>query len=249
MAEEADPDKMAVVATKLMQVHAGTAHAIAQTATCLAGGLIQLRSHERGIEKHDDVVAQIKTELIDCINDTYREFSDQLQDDTDYNNHEAVKLVLDKLLGLSYGTKLNTLTTKYTDAFPNSVLAKQVLIALANNLHVHLNVVARWLVVLLTTAHLARRADAITNAIEELASNVGTSLMESHAHTIVEVNTAFDKAAKELDDLAIAENKVYTHLLGEGYTAEEALTEVERRFHVRIQKVLSDGKKDSDTAA
>lgn len=240
MADEQIPSNNEAIATtmRLMQVHTGLTRTIVETAGCAAGGLIQLRSHERGLEKHDDITLQLKTDLLAMIRSIYLQFSTQLKQPIDAGDHKALKGLLDGMLESKYDYKLNTLLHGYIKAFPSSQMAQQVLQAMAHNLIIHTNNVARWSVALLAMANYAHCTKAITNPVNELASTVGDTIVETHDMALESVDAILDKANASLDSLAAAENKIFAHLIAEGLEPVTAFENASKRFEKRIHKAL-----------
>lgn len=236
-----DPEqlkKILTAATRLMQVHGRSMEAIASVAMQTAGGMVQLRSHERGIELHDDVTDQIKKELLDIIRKTYTAFALELQAPLDPDDGAGLTARLDVLMAIPYGDQLDSLGKRYKGAFKKSKLAMLILVEITRAIHAQLDQVAKWLVALVAVALHARNAGAIMNDRDELVTSLTTNINEAIGHTVDEVEHTFMRADPQLDAIAVLENKHFCYLLKEGYEPQKAFEITETKYKDKVQKVL-----------
>ena len=220
----------------LLAVNAKLGMAVSNLAMCIGGGMIQLRSHERGTLGHDDVTENLKNELTTFIDDLIRAIRIEMESIA-AENTETVRNNKERISGLAYRESVTALVMKYQPAFTTKLSTRIIKLFAELMCACIENILAR-------TADLwvlsweSRDADAIANEYNELdaiTTKILTIQWEGFSESI---NKVFESASPELDAVADAENKRYTYLLAEGYDDKSAMEKIEKEFKGRVRSIL-----------
>lgn len=227
-----------LIAMELMKAQAALAAAMSDTVSVIGGTLLQLRSHERGVEGHDDIVLVMKDEVVTVTETAMDWVVDVIESaaNVQYTNKPGLESVIDRAIGGDYAGACETVTAKYAPAFSNR-LAKRVLADAGKFFVEALDHVARSAVATAAMAGYAKHHAVISNA--DVWSVVANSIKSIRGRLRGSVDGIVDNADAELDGLAAKENGFFNHLLDEGYDENTAVAIVETRFSGRIRAKLS----------
>jgi len=226
------------VVTKLLRLHVNMMLSVTNTANCVVGGIIQLRSHERTLEKHDDVVLIYTNTILGCIKNTYYRAIDCLDTNVRSDDVDAILKQLDSALHLPYAAELSDITNQLSKSFKVSPMAPTVLDVLNTNITSYIADDIKSIFALIVFSIYAHETGVIINDIDAILSSIkkGIDIMWDPIGS--NINDIFDCVSEHLTKITVDEDKLYKYLLDEGYDKIEATCEVQKRMRERVQKVI-----------
>ena len=230
------PEQQAAV-KELISANVRLTVALHTLAQVLAGGFIQLRSHERGSFNHDDVTLNLKTETLAIIQQTYESVYEVIQGCTPQTVIDIEKLQM-PVCEVPYKAGIKALFEKYAGAYNGSKLSHKLLIVISATVGEGLDAVFAQLITTYASSFRAKEVGAVENEFSELPGITCRLIGIVWSDLLAEIETTFDKATPALDRIAAAENKYYTYLVKEGYADIDAQQAVEKRYHGRVRKIL-----------
>ena len=224
------------LAMELMKAQTLLAAALTETVSIVGGTMLQLRSHERAVEQHDDIVAVIKSEVLEIVEAALDRIIGYVESSTTaYDDNNGIVKMIDDMWDVSYSDGFKAVAEKYKPAFAHA-LAHRVLTDMGEYFTYAFDQVVKAAVATGVMAGYAKANGVISNdSVWEVVAEVITTIRKQFSEQVTEI---FDKADTELDDIAKKENAFFEHLLDEGYDASEAVGMVEQRFADRISARL-----------
>lgn len=225
-------------ASRVMESHNAATSAYSKTAAILAAAMIQLRTHERGIEGHDDIVLQLKDTLLELIKDTYTKAADTVRLVPDYGDQARALATVDKLLELPYSARLTFIMHGYATAFKKSKMAVAILEELPDMLAAMIDDSLRKTVAFMMICDHAISNNILGNKRGELVNELAAGVAKAVELTEFEVNGVFDYACPELDVIAVKENQCFVQCLEAGHSNRTALPVANANLKAEINEVM-----------
>ena len=228
---------------------------VAGTLGQMAGIVLQLRSHERWMEHHDDVTKHIGSDLIESVVATYGGFIEGLdrfesQMEETRNDDESTAVMSRFRVALErypYLDRLDGIGARYLGAFQNDPLARFILTNLGELLGSTITESIPAMIGLLQGSMAARRVGII-----ELDGTIVGCLRDAH-HDGMErvareaVAELFERACPELDRTAIMETRRFNYLVAEGSQPSQAAQMTRERFQDRVARILERCRDEPDS--
>lgn len=224
------------LAMDLMKAQATLAAALAESVSIVGGTMLQLRSHERGVEHHDDIVAVIKAEVLQIADAALDRIIGYVATATTaYDDKDGIARMVDDMWDVAYSKSFKLVAEKYKPAFKHA-LAHRVLTDMGEYFTYAFDQIVKAAVATGAVAGYAKANEVISNDnVWEVVAEAITAIRNQFNDQVTEI---FDKADADLDDIATKENAFFEHLLNEGYEEDAAVGLVEQRFADRISEKL-----------
>jgi hypothetical protein len=233
-----------------MQTHVALTNAIIGTANCLAGGLLQLRAHERGIEGHDDIVVIIKDELMATVKTIYSDALDCLTSGVTSKDTQVLQAQYTAMCAVPIRDRLVAVVTRYKPAFKKSKAVPAIMDAYLYNLAQSLDSDIKAIMTLFAVSLYASEVGAIENAKDSLPEIVKQSINDGMPYIEGEIDKVFDLVSPELDAIAQLEHQMFEQLVGDGISESDALVTIHKQTGDRVRALLfENGAPDNDESA
>lgn len=211
-------------ANKLLErTHAAVTREFARTAATTAAILLQLRSHERALEHHDDIVLVLKSELLDAVCATYNTMAELLNTVPDFTDDKAAAAFMDNAASSGYGKRVAGLCDGYAKAFPNSDMARALLVEIQAMLVKSLDSSVRALVMFLRVCDDAIKRGMLANPRPSLLTELAKGIKQACDMTVIDVNNMCDYACPAMDAVAVKEHGEFMKAVADGKAPAAAL--------------------------
>jgi hypothetical protein len=244
------PVNISEVVSRLMQVHVALTSSIIGTANCLAGGLLQLRAHERSLEGHDDIMVIVKDELIAEVKSIYADVLNCLSSDVTSKDTQRLHEQYAAMCDVPIRKRLDVIITKYKPAFKQSKIAPAIMDAYIHNLVQSLDSDIRAIMALFAMSLYAHEVGAINNEKDTLPELLKQSINDGAPYIEGEIDKVFDLVSHDFDEIAKFENQLFEKLTGEGHSESDALVLIHKQTGERVRALLfGQNKADDDESA
>jgi len=245
-----EDDKKYELTHKVERAQLAAGKAISAIFGTLAAFMLHLRSHERALEGHDDVVDHIKEEFIDLMFSLQVEFItnlSELEDQLDKirvattNVSALVSSATQAMLGMSYANQLDALGARYSKGFVKSALARYMLCNAGDILGPSVTSTIAPLVGLIVCGVQGKQAGVVEFGDGELAARFRDNLEPLRGLADICAEQTLALAGPELDALAKKEAELFSIAIERGNTPEAAFDEATKAFRARMTQLISAG--------
>jgi len=238
-----DDPKIQAIRQRIFTAQQMATHAVASIFAAAGSFLIQLRSHERGVEDHDDISAHIKSEISTCLVDNHMALLTALAGaEAEFERAAPDRVVeigqkwTDRLGEIPYSDNLDAIGAKYIKAFPNDSMAQFLLESTGDTIGAAITGALPAIVNLLAVGVEGRRAKVIDSMFGSTLDHM-EQVASAHIHELVSVSIdfMFEQVDDTLDQLAFQETKRFYYLVSEGSSKLDAACQVRAEFKDEIQ--------------
>ena len=242
-----DP-KLQALYQKIVRSQQIAGAALASVFTSVGSMLIQLRSHERGVEGHDDITPHIKEALLACVTDNHMELlsvltgaEDEFEKARPEQFVELGQRWTDRLGQIPYSDKLDEIGARYIKAFPNDPLAQFLLGSMGDLIGDGITNMLPTIVNLILVGVEGRQArivDSQQGCVLDQIEQSARANLKAIAYSAVD--HLFEQACPVLDNLASQETARFRYLVAEGTSQLDAAIQVRSEFKDKITRALAD---------
>lgn len=226
-------------ANKLLErTHTGVTAEFASIANTTASVLLQLRSHERALENHDDVVLVIKDIVLQAVCNAHDGIADLAAKVPDFNNNANTDKFIADATGLDYHARLLRVSDGYAAAFPNAAMARALLLALPELIATHIDAAVMKLAVFMRVCDDAMQRKLLANPRQQLIAQLVAGVRKACETTTDDVESMMEYACPELDKLALAEHAVFVKAVEAGAGTDAALKEANSSIRAQVGALL-----------
>lgn len=240
------PKEHAAVTQRLVTGYNTLAEAIHELTRMAAGGMLQLRCHERSIEDHDDVVKIMAADLGVTLSTLVKKLATLLDDANGWKDNNVNINVLDRMLACAYGKIIGEQLHRYDKAF-KSEFAVVIIDMTVDNIKCSLDQVCRAMTALHVTGLYARSQNVIDN--KSVAAVITDYISSAMAVVGTEIEATGDRANRDLDKIAAEEARYYHELKASGCSREEAWARISAKFDDVITELVLTAMKDETNHA
>lgn len=234
-------------AAQLMALQNATPRSYATLGMTVSSGLVQLRSHERAVEGHDDVMIQLKIWVLDTLEQAFKHAAKVLVTRPAAVTTTAAKAELDTMMDSGYRQHLKEKMTAYSRSFTQSEMAVELLLRLPDLIADLVDDSLRKTQALKLACYAAVSAGAVKNTVHELVNSIAEAVGRIAELVTLESDEAFDASGPELDAVARRELKLYRECIANGHTADTALHAVSKAMQTEVAECLGRLVKHPDT--